>query len=106
VGAEPRALEPQRVEAVHPANLVFRDGAARNGPVGCGVYVPASAWNSQWWSFPVQTDSGAVMPPWEMPAPMKSTLDFYDTFLPLRVSNSLTRTVTPFVPMLGKRVLW
>lgn len=37
---------------------------------------------------------------------MGSTLDFYDTFLPLRVSNSLTRTVTPFVPMLGKRVLW
>ncbi len=53
-----------------------------------------------------QTESPAVMPPWEMPPPMGSTLDFYDTFLPLRVSNSLTRTVTPFVPMLGKRVLW
>jgi hypothetical protein len=37
---------------------------------------------------------------------MTSALDFYDTFLPLRVHNSLTRTLTPFVPMQGKRVLW
>jgi hypothetical protein len=30
---------------------------------------------------------------------MDSTLEFYEKFLPLRVSNSLTRTLTPFVPM-------
>ena len=46
------------------------------------------------------------MPPWQMPPPMSSSLDFWKQFYPLRVSNSLTRTLTPFVPMVGKRVLW
>ena len=51
-------------------------------------------------------DACSKMPPWQLPAPMTSTLDFWKKFYPLRVFNSLTRTLTPFVPMDGKRVLW
>lgn len=45
------------------------------------------------------------MPPWLMPSPMDSPLTFFEQFYPLKVFNSLTRSLTPFVPMSGKQVL-
>ncbi len=46
-----------------------------------------------------ETETAVTMPPWRMPAPMPSALGFWDSFYPLRVLNSLTRTLTPFIPM-------
>lgn len=45
-----------------------------------------------------------AMPLWRLPRPMSSLLNFYTEFYPLRVYNSMTRTMVPFVPMSGKRV--
>lgn len=56
-----------------------------------------------------ESEGKTRMPSWVLPRPIASPLTFFEQFYPLRVYNSMTRTLTPFVPMNGKQVrcrLW
>jgi len=45
-------------------------------------------------------------PAWVMPPPSGTTTELFTSGFPLRVTNSLTRSKVPFVPMNGKDVYW
>lgn len=96
------ASEPPRPRKVAAESA----GVSRATPQPWGAMRSAMATTAETTKEAREPERERTMPAWRMPAPGGGTGGIFRTAFPLRVHNSLTRSVVPFVPIQGRRVLW